>query len=147
MRKITRLLVAALVLAALFVLAACDRTLSGTERSDVLALSEPAVDGLFAGWTAGDYAAFSHSFDPAMQDKLPAAGFAALKRDVDDKLGSYFSRRVERVGRSDEFYVVDYQANFGRAEPVKVSVAFHASDYSIAAMSFDGGTESWSTFD
>ena len=97
----------------------------------MLAFSEPAVDGLFGGWTAGDYAAFSHSFDAALQAELPAGGFAAFKQDVDGKLGSYLSRRVERVGRSDEFYVVDYQA----------------SDHSIAAMSFGAGTESWSTFE
>lgn len=147
MRNITRLLTAALVLTALFTLAACDRTLWGTERSAVLAFSEPAVDGLFGGWTAGDYAAFSHSFDAAMQADLPAGGFAAFKQDVDARLGTYISRRVARVGLSDEFYVVDYQAQFAHTEPVTVTVAFHASDHSIAAMSFTMGAESWSTFD
>lgn len=147
MRNITRLLAAACVLAALFSLAACDRTLSGPERSTVLAFSEPAVDNMFAGWAAGDYASFSRSFDSAMQEEISAGGFAALKQDVEGKLGSYISRRIDRVGRSDEFFVVDYQATFGRAEPVKVIVAFHASDHSIASMAFDSGSVSWSTFE
>jgi hypothetical protein len=147
MRKIMRLLTAIFVLAVSFSLAGCDRTLSGTERSAVLAFSEPVVDNVFAGWAAGDYAAFARSFDTALRSEVPAEDFASLRQDVDGKLGSYISRRIDRVGRSDEYYVVDYQATFGRAAPVKVTVAFHASDHAIAAIALDSGPVSWSTFE
>lgn len=146
MRKVTRQYIAAFVLVALFLLTGCERTVSGSERDTVLAFSEPTVDTLLAGWAAADYAAFSRNFDTAMQEEIPAKGFAALKQDLDDKLGNYVSRSVDRVHRADEFYVVDYQAKFGHAEPVKITVAFHASDHSIAFLAFDAGQVTWSTF-
>jgi hypothetical protein len=112
----------------------------------MLAFSEPTVDNLLAGWTANDYAVFSRDFDTNMQEEIPATGFATLKHDLDDRLGNYISRTVDRVAQSDEFYVVDYQAKFGHEEPVKITVAFHASDHSIAFLAFDSETVKWSTF-
>ena len=146
MRKVTRHSVAAFVLVALFCLTACERIVSGAERSTVLAFSEPTVDSLLAGWTANDYAVFSRNFDTDMQEEISATGFAALKQELDTELGNYISRRVDRVTRADEFYVVDYQAQFGHEEAIKMTVAFHASDHSIAFWAFDSGKVSWSTF-
>jgi hypothetical protein len=146
MRKVTKYFVTSLVLIALFWLTACERIVSGTEKDAVLAFSEPTVDNLFVGWTANDYVMFSRDFDTDMQKEIPATGFAALKQGLDNKLGTYISRRVERVTRADEFYVVDYQAKFEQEEPVKITVAFHASDHSIAVLGFDSEKVSWSAF-
>lgn len=146
MRKTANYSAAVFVLTALFWLTACERIVSGTEKNTVLALSEPRVDNLFAGWAANDYALFSRDFDTDMQEEIPANRFAALKQDLEDKLGNYLSRRVDRVTRADEFYVVDYQAKFEGEEPVKITVAFHAVDYSIAFLAFDSEIVSWSTF-
>ena len=146
MRKVTQCFVITFALTALFWLTACERLVSGTEKGAVLAFSEPTVNNLFAGWTANDYAEFSRDFDTDMQEEIPATGFAALKQDLDNKLGNYISRSVDRVTRADEFYVVDYQAKFEQEEPVKITVAFHASDHSIAFLAFDSGKVSWSTF-
>lgn len=146
MRKATRYFVTAFVLIALFWLTACERIVSGNEKNAVLAFSEGTVDNLFAGWTANDYAVFSRDFDTDMQEEIPAANFAALKQDLDNKLGNYISRRIDQVTRADEFYVVTYQAKFEQEEPVKITVAFHASDHSIAFVSFDSEKVSWSTF-
>lgn len=146
MSKVTRFFVVAAVLVALFCLTACERIVSGAERDTVLAFSEPTVDNLIAGWTANDYAMFSRNFDADLQEELSATDFAMLKLDMDGKLGRYASRKIDRVARSDEFYVVDYQANFGDEKPVKVTVAFHASDHSIAHFTFDSEEVSWSAF-
>lgn len=146
MRKVTKHFVTAFVLIALFWLTACERIVSGTEKNAVLAFSEPTMDNLFAGWTANDYAVFSRDFDADMVEEIPATGFATLKQDLDNKLGNYISRSIDRVTQADEFYVVDYQAKFSREEPVIITVAFHASDHSIAFLAFDSGKVSWSTF-
>ena len=113
----------------------------------MLAFSEAAMDNLFVGLTANDYATFSRDFDTDMQEKIPATNFAAWKQDLDNKLGNYLSRQVDQVTQSDEFYVVVYQAKFEQEEKVTVTVVFHASDHSIDNLSFDSEKFSWSTFE
>jgi hypothetical protein len=146
MRKPTKHFAAALGLIVLFWLTACERIVSGEEKNAVLAFSEPTVDNLFSGWAVNDYAVFSRDFDADMQEEIPATDFSALKQELENKLGNYISRSVDRVARSDEFYVVDYQANFEQEESVKITVAFHASNHTIAFLSFNSGKVSWSTF-
>jgi len=146
MRKIVRFYLIVLVLSACVWLTACEWTLSGSKRATVLAFSETATDNLFAGLTADDYAAFSRDFDSDLNDEISATDFAGWKQGLDNQLGNYLSREIEQVTRADEFYVVTYRAKFERAEPVTISVAFHASDESIAALSFDSEEFSWSPF-
>jgi hypothetical protein len=146
MRKIARYPLVVLVLSTFVWLTACERTLSGTEKAAVLAFSEAATDNLFAGLTANDYAAFSRDFDSDMYEEIPATDFVAWKQELGNQLGNYLSRQVDRVTQSDEFYVVVYQAKFEQEEQVTVTVAFHASDHSIAFLSFDSEEFSWSTF-
>ena len=146
MRKITRYTAFLLFLSTLFLLDACEWTLSGSKKAAVLELSEPAVDNLFDGLTANDYQVFSGGFDSDMVEQVPAADFAVLKQEWDRELGSYLSRQVERVTRSDEFYVVVYQAEFEKVTPVTVSVAFHRSG-TIAFLAFESKTYSWSAWE
>jgi hypothetical protein len=146
MRKIARYPLVVLVLSAFVWLTACERILSGTEKAAVLAFSESAADNLFAGLTANDYAAFSRDFDSDMYEGISATDFAAWKQELDNQLGNYVSRQVDRVTQADEFYVVVYRAKFEQEEPVTVTVAFHASDHSVAFLSFDSEEFSWSTF-
>ena len=147
MRKIARYPIAVLVLSTFVWLTACERPLSGTEKAAVLAFSEAATDNLFAGLTANDYEAFSRDFDSDMYDELPVTDFAAWKQELDNKIGNYLSRNVDQVTQSDEFYVVYYHAKFEKAKQVTVTVAFHASDHSIAQFWFDAEEFSWSAFD
>ena len=142
-------IIVVLVLCALTRLTACgqDKILSGSDRAAVLAFSEATMDNLFAGLKANDYATFSRDFDSDMQKTIPATSFPAWKQDLDNRLGNYISRQVDEVTQSDEFYVVVYQAKFEQAEPVTVTVVFHASDHSIALLSFDSEKFSWSAFD
>jgi hypothetical protein len=147
MRKNTGFFIVAIVMIALAWLTACERTLSGTEKASVLAFSEAATDNLFAGLTANDYAAFSRDFDSDMYEELPATEFAVWKQELDNKIGNYLSRQVSQVTQSDEFYVVFYQAKFEQEEQVTVTVALHASDHSIALLSFDSEKFSWSAFE
>lgn len=146
MKKPAKHLAVVLVVIATFCLTACERIVSGDERTAVLAFSEPAVDNLLAGWMADDYVVFSRDFNADLQEEIPAADFPALKQELGRQFGNYNSRSIERVARSDEFYVVDYQAKFEQGEPVKITVAFQASDHSIAFLSFESATVSWSTF-
>lgn len=147
MRKAVPFFVPAIVLAAWFGLTACERILSGPEMEAVLAFSEASTDNLLAGWTAGDYAVFAREFDADLQEEIPASVFADLKRDMDNELGGYISRSVEQVTQADEFYVVTYSAKFEHAQAVKFSVAFHASDHSIAHLGFESDNMSWSAFE
>jgi hypothetical protein len=147
MRKIARYPLVVLVLCTFVWLTACERTLSGTEKTAVLAFSEATTDNLLlAGLTVNNYAAFSRDFDFDMSEEIPATDFAAWKQELDNQLGNYLSRQVDQVTQADEFYVVVYQAKFEQEEPVTVTVAFHASDHSIAFLSFDSEEFSWSTF-
>jgi hypothetical protein len=136
LRKIVFFLIISLVLGALSRLGwiGREKQLSGAEREAVLAYSEPITDSLFAGLAADDYAAFSRDFDGYMQKTLPEAGFPAWKQDLDSQFGSYLTRAVEEVRKSDEFYVVDYQVRFEKAEPVKVTVVFHAAGTHLISM-------------
>jgi len=146
MKKFARYSLLLLFLSTFAWLTACEWTLSGSKRATVLEFSEAATDNLFAGLIANDYAVFSRDFDSDMNDEISAADFAGWKQGLDNQLGNYLSREIEQVTRADEFYVVTYRAKFERAEPVTISVAFHASDESIAALSFDSEEFSWSPF-
>jgi len=146
MRKANPYLLAAFALIALVWLTACERMLSGIEKDTVLAFSESTTDNLITGLAANDYAVFSREFDSDIAEEVTVTTFATMKQDLDNKLGKYLSRIVARVAQSDEFYVVDYQAKFEQAEAVKITVAFHASDQTIAGFSFDTEDVSWSTF-
>jgi hypothetical protein len=146
MRKAAQYFLAAFALITLVWLTACERILYGTIKDTVLAFSEPTTDNLFTGLTANDYVAFSRDFDSNMEEEIPVSTFAALKQDVDNKIGNYLSRRIDQVTQSDEFYVVDYQARFEQDDAVKITVAFHASDHSIAFFAFNSEKVSWSTF-
>ncbi len=99
-----------IILSALVLLTACERTLFGTERAYVLAYSETATDNLFAGANANDYIMFSRDFDSDMKEEIPATKFAAWKENIDQNFGKYLSRKVEKVTQADEFRVVYYQA-------------------------------------
>ena len=138
-----------LVLTALAWLAGCgqDKILPGPDRAAVLGFSEAAMDTLFVGLTANDYATLSHDYDSAMQEKIPPTNFAAWNQELDSQLGHYLSRHVDQVTQSGEFYMVVYPAKFEREEQVTVTVAFHASDHSIASLSFDSEKYSWSAFE
>lgn len=146
MKKFARYFFIVLVLCNLVWLTACEKTVTGTEKAAVLAFSETTTDTLFVGLTANDYAAFSRHFDSDMNDEISATDFAAWKQELDNQLGNYLTREVERVTKADEFYVVYYQAKFEQEEPVTVSVAFHGSDHSIASLSFESEEFSWSPF-
>lgn len=136
-----------LMLCILALLSACERVLSGSEKADVLAYSEPVVDNLFAGMTANDYTTFSRDFDADMLEEIPITLFSAWKEDMDGKFGNYQSRTVQQVYQSDEFRVVAYEAAFDKAGQVLVKVAFHArKPTTIAYMAFEAEHASWSTF-
>ena len=60
-------------------------------------------------------------------------------------MGSYLSRQVDQVTQSDEFFVVVYRAQFEVEGQVTVTVAFHASDHSIAFLSIVSENYSWSS--
>lgn len=147
MGKITRYSVIVLLLSTFIGLTACERTLSGDEKAAVLAFSEAVTNNMFAGLAANDYAAFSRDFDYDMYERVPATVFATWKQELDKKIGAYLSRNVDKVTQSDEFYVVTYQAKFEKEEQVTVTVAFHASDHSIALVSFESEKNSWSAWD
>ncbi len=147
MRKIARCSLVVLLLSTFFWLTACERTLYGNERAAVLEFSETLTDNLFAGLTANDYAVFSRDFDSDMHERVPATDFAAWKQELDNKIGTYLSRKVDQVIQSDEFYVVVYQAEFEQEEQVNATVAFHASDHSIAFLSFESEKYSWSAWE
>ena len=147
MRKVMKYFVTVFVLILLLGLTACERILSGAEKDAVLAFSESTMDNLMDGWTADQYAVFSRDFDADMQEKIPAAHFAGMKQNLDNRFGNYISRQVDQVTQADEFYVVTYQAEFEQAEAVNVTVAFHISDQSIAFLSFASETYVWSAWE
>lgn len=147
MRKIARYSIVALILSTFIWLTACERTLSGVERAAVLAFSEAITDNMFAGLAANDYAAISRDFDNDMYERAPATEFSAWKEGLEEVIGAYLSRNIDKVTQSGEFYVVTYQANFEKEEQVTVTVAFHASDHSIALLSFESEKYSWSAWE
>ena len=102
--------------------------LTGTEKDAVLAFSEAKTDKLLSGMNDNDYAAFSQDFDAEMLAAMPQAEFDALKKDRDSKLGLYISREVSSVVLVDEFYAVNYTANFEKDNNVVVRVTFRVAE-------------------
>jgi hypothetical protein len=103
--------------------------LSDADREDVLAFSEPRIDGMLDGWNAGDYAAFSKDFSEEVLKSMPAEQFEKLKDDEFTGLGRYYSREVESVvHRSDGFYTVIYYAVFANNNEVLLRVKFQAEE-------------------
>ena len=144
--SITKLVAAALFLFTLMGLTACERAVTDSEKTAVLAFSEVTTDNLLVGLSANDYAQFTRDFDTELLGRVPIAEFTTLQQELDNKLGSYLSRRVEQVTKADEFYVVVYQASFEQAKVVTMTVAFHDSDQAIATLGIDSEHMSWSAF-
>jgi hypothetical protein len=140
-KKKTGFFIVTLVLTAMGWLTACgpqEKILSGADQDAVLAFSEAATDKLFAGLVANDYETFSGDFDADMRAAIPATDFEAWKQDLDNKIGNYLSRQVDRVTQSGEFYAVVYQAKFEQDEPVVVRVVFRVAEpHSISGLWFD----------
>ena len=90
----------------------------------VLAYSEAKTDNLLAGMNANDYPMFSRDFDRQMLNAMPQTQFNSLKKDRDDKLGLYLSRKVNSVVLQDGFYSVIYNAKFEKDDAVSVRVVF-----------------------
>ena len=130
--KKTLILLLAVVLASL--LTACGGTqeteLTGEEKDAVLSYSEEMTENMMAGMKAGDYAAFSKDFDQAMLDAMSQEAFVKLKGDYDGKLGTYVSRKVNRVmqSQSGKFMAVIYDATFEKDDAVSIRVVFRADD-------------------
>lgn len=101
--------------------------LSESEWKAVLRFSEPKTDNLLAGLEAGDYDVFSRDFDRDLLASMPRSEFETLKRDLDDRLGRYYSREVEGVvKKSDGSHTVIYSAVFGKSMGVLIRVTFQA---------------------
>ena len=134
MKNIKKIL--ALLLAILFVslLAACggaqDTTLAGADKDAVLAFSETKTDNLMAGMNANDYPSFSKDFDQAMLKAMSQEAFGKFKNDYDGKLGSYVSRKVNKVtqSQSGKYVAVIYDAIFEKDDAVTMRVVFQAGE-------------------
>lgn len=144
--RMTKLVAAAVFLFTLMGFTACERAVTDSEKTAVLAFSEGATDNLLASLTANDYAQFARDFDQELLGRVPITDFTALQHDVDHNLGHYLSRHVTQVTKADEFYVVVYQASFAQAEEVTLTIAFHDSDHSIATLELATDSVNWSAF-
>lgn len=137
----TKILLTILIFVALTSLVGCsprETTLSGADQETILAFSEAATDNLFAGLAANDYDLFARDFDAEMKAAMTESNFAALKENLDSKVGNYISRTVDKVTQSGEFYAVVYQAKFELEEPVYVRVVFRAAEpHSISGLWLD----------
>ncbi|MAT42460.1 MAG: hypothetical protein CL609_08975 [Anaerolineaceae bacterium] len=102
--------------------------LTGADKDAVLAFSEAKTDTLLTGMNNNDYAAFSQDFDAEMLAAMPQAQFDALKKDRDEKLGLYLSREVGSVVQVDDFYSVNYVAQFEKENDVVVRVTFRMDE-------------------
>lgn len=133
----------ALLLAALFLLAACGsrstpQTLSGDARDAVLAYSEEITDNLLKGLSDGDYAAFSRDFTDQMKTSLSEATFPELWQQIIGKIGLYGSREIQSVEQVDDFIAVVYTAKFERDDPVTVRVVFEVAEpHLVTGLWFD----------
>jgi len=113
--------------------------LSERERNAVLALSEPIMDNLFAGWNDDNYAVFSKDFDQDVLKSISQDGFEKLRKDEYTGLGRYFSRDVESVvKRSDSSYTVIYYVVFENNNEMLVRVKLSANNpHKISGLSFN----------
>jgi hypothetical protein len=138
MNKTYRLL---LVLLAFGFLAGCgpkEQLLSGDERDAVLAFSETKTDNLLEGMNANDYQVFSKDFDQDMLSAMTPEQFGSMKRDRDEKLGLYISRKVDRVVQIGDFYAVIYDSVFEKDDAVSVRVVFRTAElHEISGLWFD----------
>ena len=102
--------------------------LTGADKDAVLAFSEAKTDTLLTGMNNNDYVTFSQDFDAEMLAAMPQAQFDALKKDRDEKLGLYLTREVGSVVQVDEFYSVNYVAQFEKENDVVVRVTFRMDE-------------------
>lgn len=115
-----------------------EKILTGAEREAVLAFSEAKTDNLLAGLKAGDYAMFSRDFDQQMLNAMPQSKFEALKKERDEHLGAYISRKINNVEQTGDFYTVIYTAGFEKEYAVIVRVVFRmAEPHQISGLWFN----------
>jgi len=113
----------------------------GQEREQVLAAAEPVADTLFNGMNDGDYAVFSHDFDPTMKKALDEKAFTEMAQSFSQKIGQYQSRQVMKVEQIENLYSITYQARFEKEDPVSVRLTLRqetpTSPMQVAGLWFD----------
>jgi hypothetical protein len=113
----------------LLALAACSpqqpsTDLQGSERDVVLAYAEPSADNLLQGLKDGDFTAFSKDFDATMRNAINEQKFKDLRTNLEDKMGTYQSRAVDKVTDYGNFVTITYKSTFSKAPSVQILLSF-----------------------
>jgi hypothetical protein len=130
-RKIVFVFVIALLGSLL--LAACNsgpsgKEMTGPEKDAVLAYSEPMTDTILKGLNDNDYATFSHDFSDTLLKGLGPKQFADTKKQLDDKIGVYQSRTVDKVMDYGTMVTVLYKGIFAKNPNMNITVTFDKAE-------------------
>jgi hypothetical protein len=113
----------------LLALAACSpqqasTDLQGSERDAVLVYAEPSADNLLQGLKSGDFTTFSRDFDATMRTAIDEQKFKDLRANLDNKIGTYQSRAVDKVTDYGNFVTITYKSTFSKAPSVQILLSF-----------------------
>lgn len=97
-------------------------TLEGAQRDQALAYADPLADNLLKGLNDGNYQAFSKDFNKQMLDAIGQTQFDALKKKLDDALGAYQSRSVDRVVDYGKMVTVYYKSVWSKAPNATITL-------------------------
>ncbi len=113
------------------------KTVTGTQRDEILTYADPATDSILQGMNNSDYATFSKDFDDTMKKSLSEQQFPGLEQTVIGKVGKYVSRKIDSVVDLEKYYQVNYNAKFEQDEPVLVRVVFTKDTHQVSGLFFD----------
>lgn len=122
----------------LFGCGASSQPIEGAEREAVIAYAEPKADNLLQAFNSGDYTAFARDFDETMRRAETEAVFTQTRTAIQNKIGSYVSRKVVGVINQDKFIVVLYDGHFENEDGVTMRIVFNPDDaHQISGLWFD----------
>jgi hypothetical protein len=98
--------------------------LQGSERDAVLVYAEPSADNLLQGLKSGDFTTFSRDFDATMRTAIDEQKFKDLRANLDNKIGTYQSRAVDKVTDYGNFVTITYKSTFSKAPSVQILLSF-----------------------
>ncbi len=119
-------LLACLVILIALIAAGCSsfKELTGAEADAVLAYAEPRGETIITGFENDDYETFSTDMDAKLLEAMTLGQFESFDQTLEEKLGAYVSREVERVEDRKEYTAVLYRLTYEKSDEVIMTLVF-----------------------
>ncbi len=139
-RFYVKTMIAVVAISLLLILPACNsaKQITGDEKDQVVTYADPMAENVIRGLDTDDYTTFSQNFSDEMKKALPQNSFESMSQSFQSKLGSYQSRKVERVEEIQGNIAVIYTLIYDKAKAVTMRlVTTDAEPHKVTGLWFN----------